>query len=153
MVKKMECLPNELYSIIFSFLSLKEKIIMREVSRNLKLYVKNNDYIRYILRNIFTIEKKTRGDLILPIHNNNFLYSDINYDSHSGVHTLFRITKPYNIRYKHCINADCSKKMLGVIYCSKKKLPLKVGVHTLYQYDLYVKRTIPYCINCFNTWN
>ena len=147
----MESLPNELYRIIFSFLSLKEKIIMREVSRNLKSYVKNNHYIRYILRNVFTIEKKNRGDLILPIHNNNFLYSDINYESQIGVHTLFRITKPYNIRYKHCINADCSKKMLGVIYCSKKKL--QAIDSTFYQYDLYVKRTIPYCINCFNTWN
>ena len=147
----MESLPYELYKIIFSFLSLKEKIIMREVSTNLKSYVKNNDYICYRLRNVFTIEKKTRGDLILPIHNINFLYSDINYESQFGVHTLFRITKAYNIKYKNCINADCSKKMLGVIYCSKKKLSPKD--HTFYHYDLYVKRTIPYCINCFNTWN
>lgn len=147
----MESLPYELSRIILSFLSLKEKIIMREVSRNLKSYVKNNDYVRYRLRNVFTIEKKNRGDLKLPIHNINFLYSDINFDSHSGVHTLFRITKPYNRRYKQCINAECSKKMLGVIYCSKKKLPLTEQI--FYQYDLYVKRTIPYCINCFNIWN
>lgn len=147
----MECLSYELCKIIFSFLSLKEKIIMREVSRNLKSYVKNNDYIRYRLRNVFTIEKKTPGDVILAIHNNNFLYSDIDSESRSGVHRVFRITKPYNTMYKECINAECSKKMLGVIYCSKKKLGPKD--HTFYHYDLYVKRTIPYCINCFNRWN
>ncbi len=147
----MESLPYELSRMIFSFLSLKEKIIMREVSRNLKSSLKNNYHIRYRLRNKFTIEKKNRKHLILPIHNNNFLYSDINSDLNSGVHTLFGITKPYNIRYKHCINVDCSNKMLGVIYCSKKKLPPRDEEYS--QYELYLKRTMPYCINCFNRWN
>ena len=43
----MESLPNELYrqSLVFS---LKEKIIMREVSRNLKSYVKQSLYSLYI---------------------------------------------------------------------------------------------------------
>lgn len=141
------CLPLDLYQNILGFLSTKDKITIRKVSRIFKENVNPRIMIIYRLSNklpkIYSIEKKWSQDLILTINNNFIMYTE----EKKGVHPLFRID---NHKYDRCIDAYCREKKIGNIYLSYKSEIISYNLTSVP--NLYQKRIIPYCLNCFNKW-
>jgi hypothetical protein len=144
----MDLLPDELYDNILGFLSIKEKIIVREVcilfeSRIKKINLTINK-LENNLKRLHSIEKKLCKDLFLTINNNFAMYTDY---TQNGIHTLFRIN---NHQYTRCIVDGCREKRLGNIYLALNRY------HYRYDYpagwNFYSKRIIPYCLNCYNKW-
>ena len=145
----METIPDELYENIFSFLSAKDRVTVREVCVFFESQINRINLVVNRLENklkrTYSIEKKMSTDLILTINNNFILYTD---HTANGIHTLFRIN---NHQYDRCIDVCCREKRLGNIYFSKQLPP-----PNYYQYhgycNFYSRRHIPYCLNCFNKW-
>ena len=140
----MELLPDELYDNIFGFLSIKEKIIVREVcilfeSRIKKINLTVNKLENKMKRS-HSIEKKLTRDMFLTISNNVSMYTDY---TQNGIHTLFRIN---NHSYTRCIVNGCREKGLGNIYLYLNRCHYRIG------WNFYSKRIIPYCLNCYNKW-
>jgi hypothetical protein len=143
----MEILPEDIIKRIFDFLSLKERLFMREVC----FFFKNNTSSTLILSNIFdnllnithSIENKTSNNLICYIAYNNFTI--FKTKEPERVHSLFRIHN----NYEKCINVICREKKLGYLYFSKKPTQ---SYHKIYNKCFYIKRNIPYCSNCFKYW-
>jgi hypothetical protein len=90
----MEQLPDDLLDKIFSFLSLKERIMLRFVSINFKSQIKQRDLASYRLGNILSQSK------------------DDKFKQSSGVHPLFRVCSVE----KKCIVDRCREKRLEYIY-------------------------------------
>jgi len=140
----MELLPDELYDNIFGFLSIKEKIIVREVcilfeSRIKKINLTVNKLENKMKRS-HSIERKLTRDMFLTISNNVSMYTDY---TQTGIHTLFRIN---NHSYTRCIVNGCREKGLGNIYLYLNRCHYRIG------WNFYSKRKIPYCLNCYNKW-
>jgi len=144
----MDTIPVELYEIIFGFLSIKEKITIREVNYLFASQINMIHLLMYSLEKKLklshSIERNDGRDLIQTINNNFIMYTDY---KHGGVHSFFRTN---NYRYNRCIDSCCREKRLGNIYFSKKSQPI---YNTDIQVDFYSKRKIPYCLNCYNKWS
>jgi hypothetical protein len=144
----METIPEELYDNILGFLSVKEKVTVREVCVLFESKIKRNNLVVNRLENKLkrshSIEKKLYRDLILTTNNNFIMYTDY---TQNGVHSLFRIN---NHQINRCIDFQCREKQLGNIYFSKKLPP--PDYHQQYGWNFYSKRNIPYCLNCYNKW-
>jgi len=148
----MDTLPVELYQTIFGFLSVKEKITIREVSFFFESQIKMIMLLIYRLENNLkmshSIEIKSGSDMIQTINNNFLMYTDY---TQSGIHSLFRID---NHQYNRCIDFCCREKRLGNIYFSKKSQPIyNTSIHIERYMDFYSKRKIPYCLNCYTKWS
>ena len=89
----MEQLPDDLLEKIFTFLSLKERIMLRFVCINFKSQIKQRDFASYRLGNILSWE---RGDC---------------FNRPSGIHPLFRVCSVE----KKCIVDRCREKRLEYI--------------------------------------
>lgn len=140
----MELLPIELYNSIFGFLSTKDKIIVREVCISFESRIKRSNLtvnrLENKLQRSHSIEKKLSRDMFLTISNNVSMYTDY---TQNGIHTLFRIN---NHSYTRCIVNGCREKRLGNIYFNLNRYDYHSG------WNLYSKRKIPYCLNCYNRW-
>ena len=140
----MELLPDELYDNIFGFLSIKEKIIVREVCILFESRIKRINLTVNRLENKMkrshSIERKLTRDMFLTISNNFLMYTDY---MQNGIHTLFRIN---NHSYTRCIVDRCREKGLGNIYLYLNRCHYRIG------WNFYSKRIIPYCLNCYNKW-
>jgi hypothetical protein len=140
----MELLPDELYDNIFGFLSIKEKIIVREVCILFESRIKRINLTVNRLENKMkrshSIERKLTRDMFLTISNNFLMYTDY---TQNGIHTLFRIN---NHSYTRCIVDRCREKGLGNIYLYLNRCHYRIG------WNFYSKRIIPYCLNCYNKW-
>ena len=139
----MELLPEDLYEVIFKFLSLKEKIKLRLVSSHFKGHIKNVHFITHKLDNIIRVshnrELKLMNELMLLSNNIFVSYKDSQL---SNVHPYFRRHHEYNT----CVNGMCREKRLGYIY-------IKLLNRGIIGYDgighFYIKRKVPYCLGCF----
>ena len=134
----MDSIPIELYSEILNFLSLKDKINIREVSKIFKLLVTHHTLMTYHLKNrlkkINSTHIKMKNELVCEINYNNFpIYKQ------SGIHYYFKILGTYD----KCVG-NCNAERLGHIYHSLKP-PTSNMI-------LCNKRYIPYCIHCFKQW-
>ena len=122
----MEILNNDLYRIVISFLSPKDRIILREVNANFKDIINTKNLIICKLEN--NIKKiYIFSNIPQPIETSN-----------SSVHKLFRIT---NYNYNKCIDHNCREKKMGYIDLTLKSPK-----------PIYYKRKIHYCVDCFNKW-
>jgi hypothetical protein len=141
----MDMLPDELYDNILGFLSIKEKIIMREVCIIFEFKITKMNLVVNRLENKLkrshSIERKQSRDLFLTISNNVSMYTDY---TQNGIHTLFRIN---NHSYTRCVVDGCREKGLGNIYLTLNRYYYRVG-----GWNFYSKRKIPYCLNCYNKW-
>jgi len=143
----MEIVPEDIYGIIMKFLSFKERIIVSEVCKNFlnerkSIYIIINRLENALLQS-HSIQMKLSHELILTMNNNFDMYTD---HTRNGIHSVFRIN---NHSYTRCINAYCREKRLENIYFSKKS---PVYHQHYYGWNFYHKRTVPYCLNCFNMW-
>ena len=144
----MEILPKELCEIVLLFLSLKDRIIAREVSSTFLSCINSRNLVAYRLENKLaishSIEKKYFSDIVLTINKNFLLYTN---NEIPRVHRYFRVSNKDN---DSCIDSRCREKRIGNIYLSKNfkrsQLQQKDGS------NFYTKRKIPYCIYCFNRW-
>jgi hypothetical protein len=150
----MERLPDDLFEKILTFLSFKERIILRSVSSSIKTNIRQKDLMTYRLSNllplIYSMESKRANQLIL-ITNNDILYKpyDINYDDRSHVHPLFRVSSLKN----KCVVERCREKSLGYIYIQIHTPHWwKIRYHDI-RTNLLIKRKISYCLSCFNQWS
>ena len=141
----MELLPDELYDNIFGFLSIKEKIIVREVcilfESRIKKFNLTVNKLENKMKRSHSIERKLTRDMFLTISNNVSMYTDY---TQNGIHTLFRIN---NHSYTRCIVNGCREKGLGNIYLYLNRCHYRIG------WNFYSKRIIPYCLNCYNKWD
>ena len=141
----MELLPEDLYEVIFKFLSLKEKIKLRLVSSHFKGHIKNVHFITHKLDNIIRVshnrELKLMNELMLLSNNIFVSYKDSQL---SNVHPYFRRHHEYNT----CVNGMCREKRLGYIYIKLLK-PNSGTISFDGVWHLYIKRKVPYCIGCF----
>ena len=146
----MESLSDDLFLKILSFLSLNEKIMMREIS----LYFKNQ--INTILLSIYKLEYlfnithpvviKEPSSLSCYLSYNNCTIYKMKVPS-NRVHPLFS----RNSNYDQCMVEICREKKLGDIYFSKRQV-FATHQQIQYQWNYYNKRNIPYCSNCFYKW-
>ena len=138
----MDVVPGDMLLRIFDFLSLKEKILMREVSQTINSYINPLILRTYKLDkkfvNVFTVERKSSNELTCYKAYNNFTLFIIN--KQNRVHSLFRI----NNHYDQCIVDTCREKKLGYIY---------YHLSQTWKSSIYNKRNIPYCSNCYNYWS
>jgi len=134
----MNKIPEDLYNIIFSFLSLKDKIITTEVCKTMNVFIKPIVLQTYKLENklikLNCIELKMKYELIC-----NNVYKDFKFYKYSKIHKYFRVLE----NYERCI-ANCRAERLGYVYYLLKPL--------INNMCLYNKRYIPYCMDCFKTW-
>jgi len=146
----MEYLSDDLFIKILGFLSLKEKIMTREISLYFKYRINPILLSIYKLDNLFkithSIETKRSSDLTCNVKYNNFTIYKMNSPSFQ-IHSLFSI----NNNYDRCMVNTCREKKLGYIYFSKRKVNT-INIINSYQWNLYNKRNIPYCYNCFYNW-
>ena len=148
----MDTIPIELYEIIFGFLSVKEKITIREVSLLFESRIKRINLLVNRVENIlkkshfYRIQKSSA--LLLTVHNSFIMYTDYRQN---GIHSLFKVN---NHSYNKCIDSCCREKRLGNIYFSKKSSP-DHNTASLFERPMnyYSKRNIPYCMNCYNNWD
>jgi len=135
----MDKVPIDLYDVIFHFLSLKEKIMMREVCKPFNLCIKSKLITIYKLQNrlkkLNSIELKHNSDIKCE-----YVYGNIKLYKQLRRHTHFCVFKSYD----RCI-ANCRSEKIGYIYHSPKQIKQR-------QMKQYNKRYIPYCIDCFKTW-
>lgn len=124
----MESLSNDLYSIIIKFLSVKDRIILREVNNNFQQIINKKNLI------ILKLENNLKN-IFLSTDPAFSQYVDINRDR---VHKLFRVT---NYTYDKCIDQQCREKKMGYIHYSN-----------ILKYPNCYKRKIHYCVDCFNKW-
>ena len=141
----MERLPNDLFGKILTFLSFKERIILRSVSNSIKTYISQKHLITYRLGNllplIYSIESKRANQLILITNNDIYKPYEANYDDRSHVHPLFRV---FSLK-KKCVVERCGEKRLGNVYILINT-PYSCHCHA----HLFIKRKISYCLSCFN---
>jgi len=134
----MDIFSEDLYNIIFSFLSLKEKITMLLVEKKFKIYINQIYLTSYKLENrlkrINCMEIKMKNDLMCE-----YVYNNFKIYKQCKVHYYFRVLK-----YEKCIS-NCMREKMGYIYHSEKSY----GIDNMRMYN---KRYIPYCINCFEKW-
>ena len=134
----MYIFSEDLYNIIFSFLSLKEKITMLLVEKKYKIYINQIYLTSYKLENrlkrINCMEIKMKNDLMCE-----YVYNNFKIYKQCKVHSYFRVLK-----YEKCIS-NCMREKIGYIYHSEKSY----GSDNMRMYN---KRYIPYCINCFEKW-
>ena len=136
----LQGLPLDLYQNIINFLSMKDKINVRQVSKIFKQNITQCTMIMSRLPKIYSIERKLSDDMILTFNSNFVMYTDY---TKNGIHTRFRIN---NHSYNRCIVYGCREKRLGNIY-----LPLYIW-RSRFGWNFYSKRIIPYCLNCYNKW-
>lgn len=156
----MEVFNIDIIQYISKFLSNDEKKKLREVSKFYNQSI-NKKCILYHkldseLLNIYSICLASNQDIV-PIFTKNYLiyiHRDLNnylqyYNHQPRVHNLFRRNQKYP--YYKCIVADCGEKKLGTVFISKHNLT-RYKTYYEYQNMLFYKRTIPYCLKCFNIW-
>ena len=135
---KKNKLVSEKYIQANLYLSLKERIRIREVSRIFEKNVKTIEFNGYKLENrlrrVNTIEQKLKNELICE-----YTYNDLKLYKQPCIHYYFRVMGTYD----RCVGI-CSEERLGYVYHSLRQ-PTPIW---------YVcnKRYIPYCINCFQKW-
>ena len=141
----MEGIPDDIVKRVFSYLSSKERLIMREVC----LSFKNNTKRNLVLSNKFDTLMKIRDPDNFPLARGLICYITYNNltilksKENECVHSLFRINNNYN----KCINVICRERKLGLLYFMKKHILSYPGmVPVLYNRD------IPYCSKCFKYW-
>jgi hypothetical protein len=147
----MESLSYDIIQKIYSFLSIKEKIYMREVCSYLKSNVKTRYISVYSLEskipNIYSIVYKQGIDLVLTVNNNFILYTPVDKRYiHSKLNYRFVLCN--NSQYKKCIVENCSKQQMKDIFITQNRNGIPQYLRTCY----YYKRKMPYCIHCFNLW-
>lgn len=147
----MESLSYDIIQKIYSFLSIKEKIYMREASSYLKENVKSKYLSQYSLENklpnIYSLVYKQGMDVVLTVNNNFILYTDVkNRYLHTKLNKRF-VIYPVNL-YKKCIVENCSKQQMKDIFITQNRNGIPQYLRTCY----YYKRKMPYCIHCFNLW-
>ena len=142
-------LPEELYQYIFCYLSLQERVMLREVCVTFKQHVKDDTLMMYKLdekiSKIYLVEMEMAQDLICYSAYSNFTIFIRN--ECDRIHPLFQ----RNNRKNECIISDCREKKLGYIYFSKRQP--KPEYHQRINWSIYNKRKIPYCSNCFRKWS
>ena len=135
----MNTIPDELYGEILGFLSLKEKIRIRNVNKIFKSYITPREVNTYKLENkmrrVNSIEKKMKKELECE-----FMYKNFKLYKQPCIHYYYK----YMRTYKKCIS-NCTAERLGYIYHSPREITMNMC--------LYNKRYIPYCINCFQKFN
>ncbi len=146
----MYLLTYDELQMIYSFLSLHDRIAFRITAKSFESSMRKQDVSLYKLeKNIhknFNVIMKPTTDLILAVNNNFIMYIDQLYMNKLGrVHPLFRI--PHNA--PSCVNGCCREKRLEYIY---------IGIYSnlipkYLRSNYYIRRYIPYCICCFNKWN
>jgi len=162
----METLPDDLFQKIFCFLSLKQKILLRETCHFFKSrqnpMILSAYKLECLLKISHPIEMKLSSDLTCYTTYNNFTIYKTN--QRETVHPLFRI----NNNYDTCIVDTCREKKLGYIFFSKKPAllyhqssnpwcfynkPAPLYHQSWNPWCFYNKRNIPYCNGCFKMWS
>ena len=146
----MENLPDDLIEYILSFLSTKERIMIREIAQFHK-FIKPYEIATYSLSQklpkIYSGKNKTADELLLV---GNFLDGKIRiYNDYTsiGVHSLFRCHNSVD----RCVVSGCREKRLGPIYINIRDTPISQTIPNVnhhYYWKYYFKRRIPYCLNC-----
>ena len=140
----MEKMSDDILRIISSFLSLKEQINVRIVSKGFELSIPERN------RNVYRLDNKIQNFLRREDKLENEIYMiNINiYQKRShGVHSLF-----IKQRNDCCIVQGCYAHRLGYIYIKDIRIP------PYWDFDLNSnmwacsKRKIPYCKLCFERW-
>lgn len=151
----MDTLPLELYENILFFLSVKDKVLTREVNKCFESIINQRNLIIYRLDN--KLKKNYNIDLMLVQNYNLNITSNNNlvfymYNNYT-VHSLFRSSTYY---YNTCIDVTCKCKKLGTIFLPKifvqNLIPKWYYKYMIEIIDKLYKRDIPYCLYCFNKW-
>lgn len=145
----MNIINSDEMQLIYSYLSLQDKINLRLCSKVFESLVKKREMaylsIEKKVHRFFSLVMKPGSELVLAVNNNYIMYLDI-YSIHrqSRTHPLFKISN----NNPKCINSNCREKRLDKIYISVHRGQIPQYLRTMY----YIKRNIPYCIHCFNKW-
>ena len=144
----MEIIADDLLQKIICKLSIKERLILREVNNLFKTNI-NSLLLRiykleYLLSKSHPVVMKLSTDLIYYTSYNKFTIFKSN--EHNKIHPLFNINRSYDT----CIVDSCRREKLGFIYYSRKYKPL---YHQLCHWEFYNERNIPYCSYCYYIWN
>ena len=143
----MNILCDDLILNILKFLSVKEKLLLREVSFFFRSLISKKYLTIYKLDNLYkktcSIIKHPRNLIFYTSKNNIFFLKNNTYLS---VHKYFsRYNNFYNSR---CVVANCREKRLEYLYYCKKN-------DSFVQPDPYtflIKKYIPYCDLCFKAF-
>ena len=137
----MDNLPDDLQKFILSFLSLTDKINAIQTS---KLFYRNINKVFILTHKIYTLTERNN---ILITNNlthlsfiSNYIYVQYYTGIPSRIHPLFARDNLNN----QCIVLNCREKKLENIYI---ELPY-INYH-----QNYIKRKIPYCLQCFKIWH
>lgn len=142
----MELIADDIQEYIFSFLSLKEKRNATEVCRTFKRNIKSNSILipqmNAMIERNFMVDIRQGMEMMLITDQMYIPYREANL--RTNVHPLYRQHR-YNMKEK-CIVERCKERRLGYIYTRI----METGDITDEHY--YTKRSIPYCVQCFNIW-
>lgn len=137
----MENLPDDLQKFILSFLSLTDKI---NAIQTAKFFYRNINKISILTHKIYTLTERNN---ILITNNvshlsliSNYIYVQYYTGRPSRIHPLF--SRDY--QKNQCIVLNCREKKLENIY---------IQLPHLNNHQYYIKRKIPYCLQCFNIWH
>jgi hypothetical protein len=146
----MENLPDDLIEHILGFLSTKERIMMREIAQFHK-FIKPREIATYSLSQkltkIYSDKTKTAEELLLVGKFSDGKVRIYNDYTSMGIHSLFRSHNSVD----RCVISGCREKRLGPIYINIRDTPISQTVPNVnhhYYWKYYMKRRIPYCLNC-----
>jgi hypothetical protein len=135
----MNEMAEEIEDKIIKNLSLKERVLMREVNKRMKLRIKEKIMHGYkleeSLRRINRIEIRMKKDLVCEY------ISNIKFYKEERIHKYFRVRE----KNTRCVSGCGGVRMGSVYYVTEREKNL--------QMQRYNKRYIPYCINCFSIVN
>ncbi len=141
----MEKMSDDILRTVVSFLSTREKIKIREVSKGFINVVTQrtfNEYrLKWLMRNFVLREAKLEEEF----------YIITRHMYHKRVENRMH---PYFSRQcqDKCIVDRCRNERVGHIYIKDSKIEQPEGAHLNRDWWVCSKRKIPYCVHCFEIW-
>jgi len=135
----MELLSDDIFRLIYCFLSTKDKINILMTNSNFKSYINLVSVLvlkmDYYMNKILSIDIRSRREMMLIDWNFYVPYQTLHFSTFNGISPLYC----RNMMENTCIVERCREKRVGDIF-----------IHIYCDY--YTKRKMPYCLKCFKIW-